>query len=67
MYNLAHILRFQEISTMLLKSCAYIAHGKNNYNLAQILHIYCPLEKEVPFCANLVHILCIKEISTINL
>ena len=53
--NLAHILRIGEITTILRKSCAYIAHWRNNYNLAQILHIYCALEKEVQSCANLAY------------
>ena len=34
-----HILRIGEISTILHKSCAYIAHWRNKYNLAQILCI----------------------------
>ena len=40
--NLAHILCIREISTILCKSCTYIAHiahWRNNYNLAQILCI----------------------------
>ena len=61
----AQDLRIEEISTILCKSCTYIAHWTNKYNLVQILCIYCALEKEVQSCANLVHILRIEEISTI--
>ena len=56
--NLAHILRIGEIST-------YIAHWRNKYNLAQIMRIYCALEKQVQSCENLAHILRIGERSTI--
>ena len=47
-YNLAHILHIGEITTILQKSCAYLAdilhiNNYNNYNLAQILRIYCTL------------------------
>ena len=63
--NIVHILRIGEISTILHKSCVYIAHWGNKYNLAQIwgnkynlaqiLGICCPLRRES--CANLVHLL----------
>ena len=66
--NLAYILCIGEISTILCKSCAYIAHWGNKYNLAQTLRIYCASGKELQYiahilrigresCANLAHIL----------
>ena len=51
--NLAHIFHMGEITTILRKSCAYIAHWGKKYNLAQILCIYCGLGD------NLAQILCI--------
>ena len=36
-YNLAHILHIEEGNVILCKSCAYIVHWGNKYNLAQIL------------------------------
>ena len=56
-----HILHIGERSTILRKSCAYIAHWGNKYNLAHILRI----EKEVQAYANPAHILRIEERSTI--
>ena len=43
--NLEHLLCIGERSTIFRKSCAYIAHRRKKYNLAQILCIYCALEK----------------------
>ena len=37
--NLVHVLRIGERSTILHKSCAYIAHWGEKYNLAQMFRI----------------------------
>ena len=49
--NLAHILRIGEISTIL----GIIAHWGNKYYLAEILRIYCALDKEVQSWAYIMH------------
>ena len=54
--NPSHILLIGEITTILNKSCAYIAHWRNKYNLEHILHIYCALEREVQSCAYIAHL-----------
>ena len=50
-----HIFRMGEITTILHRSCAYIAHWRKKYNLAQIFCIYCASEKEVQSCAYIAH------------
>ena len=53
--NLAHILRIGERSTILRKSCAYIAHRGNKYNLAHILRIGERSTILRKFCAYIAH------------
>ena len=68
-YNLAQMLRIifriEEISTILRKSCANLAHILRIEEITTILRIYCALKKEVQSCANVAHIFRIEKISTI--